>query len=86
MRPGVGFRRVRMAVQVKNFDNAIPNGLALKGLFHRDAFDMRRFDAVQTPNHVFEFFYVRHALIKSETVQKFRSIPAAIAGVQRNVE
>src|SRR5664280_2666795 len=88
MRPRIYPRRVRMTVQFEYLSLAFPHCFAPEHLFDGHAFDVVGLNAMQTPNHVPQFVQVRgHAAasIKSPTLQKSRSTPAAIAGVQRNV-
>ncbi len=75
-----------MADQIKDFDNPLPHRLALEYLFHGNASSMDSFRPMHTADYVSQFFQIRHkvALTRSPTLQKSRSIPAAIAGVMRN--
>jgi len=74
-----------MASQVEHFHDSIPNRLPLELLFYRNTLYMRSLCTVQLANYVFQFFNVFHdaASTSSPTLQKSRSIPASIAGVQR---
>jgi hypothetical protein len=85
MRPSIGSVRRRMTLQIEDLHNALPNRLALKCLFHWHALDMRSVRSMQTADYVSQFLQVRHdaASTRSATLQKSRSMPAAIAGVQR---
>ena len=76
-----------MADEIEYLNNPLPNRLASKRLFHGNAFNVRSFSAVQPPNHIAQFLDITHAVAstRSATLQKSRSTPAAIAGVQRSV-
>lgn len=87
VRPCVHPGRFWMAAKLEYFYNSLPHGLTLKHFFDGNTFDVLRFDTVQSSDYIPQFFDVVHtaASIKSPTVQKSRSIPAAIAGVLRKV-
>ena len=76
-----------MPMQIKHFDNTLPYSTPLENLFHGHTLYMGRSDSMNFTNYVLQVVDVAHetASTKSRTVQKSRSIPAAIAGVQRNV-
>src|ERR1041385_1953782 len=87
MRPRIDSVRFWMADQIKNFDNSIPHRFPLVLLFYGYALDVRCFHAVKLHNHISQFLNMAHAdaSTRSPTLKKSRSIPAAIAGVQRRV-
>ena len=77
-----------MAGKLKYFHDAIPDRLAHKRLFYWNTLEVRRLRAVKLPNYISQLVQVgAHAAAstRSPTVQKSRSTPAAIAGVQRRV-
>jgi hypothetical protein len=51
---------VFVASQVKDFHNALPDGLPIECLFYRNAFAVRGFRAVQLSNHIAQLVYVTH--------------------------
>ncbi len=85
--PGVYPVSLRVPLQAKDFDHAIPYRFALEGFGNRNALQMLRLRAVQVMDHVPKLLNVRHAhaSTRSPTDQKDGSTPAAIAGVQRSV-
>src|ERR1700681_4587196 len=86
VRPSIGSKRSRMVFQVEHFNNPFPYRVAIKSLFHWHALNVRGLSPMYPADNVFQFFDVAHATASSKfyTVQKSRSTPAAIAGVQRN--
>jgi hypothetical protein len=76
-----------MAVNLEYLYNSIPHCLTLKYLFDWHALNVRGFNSMQPSNHVLQLGYVIQAAasIRLPTVQKSRSIPAAIAGVALSV-
>lgn len=87
MRPCVNSLRLGVADDLEHLYNTFPNRFPFKRLFHRHAFNMRSLNTVQLTNHVSQFLNIAHDVASTSwpTVQKSFSIPAAIAGVQRNV-
>src|SRR5437588_8988137 len=87
VRPCVCSVRCGMPRQVEYLNNPLPNRLAPEYFFHWNTFNVRSLSAMQPPNHVTQFLNITHATAstRSLTVQKSRSTPAAIAGVQRSV-
>ena len=75
-----------VTLQEEDFDNSIPNRLALESLSNWDAFDVTGLRAVQMVDGLAKLLNVGHAArTRSSTVQKVAVTPAAIAGVQRSV-
>ena len=88
VRPRIYPVRSRMIFQAEYLYNAFPNRLTLERFFYGNAFDVRSFRAMQPPDYIPQLVEVcAHATAssKSPTLQKSRSTPAAIAGVQRSV-
>jgi hypothetical protein len=73
-----------MSCQVEHFDNAFPHRLPLKNFLHWNTFNVHSFRAMHAPDYVSQFCQIVHDAnsTKSPTLNKSRSIPAAIAGVQ----
>ena len=74
-------------MQGKDFDDSLPDGMAVEFLFHWYAFPVSRFNAVKDTDYVLQVLYMIHAVAstKSPTLQNVLATPAAIAGVQRIV-
>ena|SRR6266851_1104721 len=85
--PRIGPVRLWVALQGEDFNGSFPNCLPLECLFYRHALQMGCFGTMQLMDCLFQFVNVLHdaASSRSATLQKSRSIPASIAGVQRMV-
>jgi len=61
MHPGICSVGFWMTTQAKDFYNPFPHRLTLKGLSNWQALDVPRLCAVQSVDHVFQFFdVIRH--------------------------
>src|SRR2546426_9910357 len=58
--PSINSRRLRMPVQIEYLNDSFPYRLALKRFFHRHAFNMGRFHAMQFSNHGLQFLDMAH--------------------------
>ena len=62
VQPGVCCIRVGMALEIKDFDYAIPHRLTLEYLFDGHTFAVRGLNTVELVNDGFKFFDVGHCL------------------------
>jgi len=74
-----------MAYQIEYFNDSFPYGFTLKCFFYCHTLNVTRLHAMQFTDYILQFLDIAHTAVstRSPTVRKSRSIPAAIAGVQR---
>jgi len=85
MEPRIGCIGFRVSFQAEDFDDPIPNRLALECFVHRDALKMRGFNPMQFVDRVPEFFDYSHGflsgLISNLTMKGVSSAGVSMAAI-----